>query len=357
MVLATGVAVAIATSASATGTGTDATRGPHDRRSPLAVSSGERRHAAYDLGNPSAMCTDGTDVWVANPSRGSVTEFAAATGALVRVIRGANDGLNFPGGIATNGYGRLGRQHLRQVRHRAVGADRRARPSDPGHGVRLSVALQHRRRPASCLGCERARGCGHGALGRHGPARAGDQRPAARTRGPRRDPHERQARVGGERARRLGHRARRGQGALVRIDRARRDGLHAPDALALRGDELFVANGSNTISELAASTGALVRILHGPRLGLNHPVALASDGTMLYVANSTSNSVTELDARTGAVVRRLRGARYRLDDPVGIVTVGARGWVINDAGNSVTGIDLPSGALLRVLTGSARRVR
>ena len=49
------------------------------------------------------MATDGTDVWVANPSRGSVTEFAAATGALVRVVRSAKDGLNFPGGIATNG--------------------------------------------------------------------------------------------------------------------------------------------------------------------------------------------------------------------------------------------------------------
>jgi DNA-binding beta-propeller fold protein YncE len=41
---------------------------------------------AYDFDNPSAVTTDGTDVWVTNRLNNTVTELNAATGALVQVI-------------------------------------------------------------------------------------------------------------------------------------------------------------------------------------------------------------------------------------------------------------------------------
>jgi len=129
------------------------------------------------------------------------------------------------------------------------------------------------------------------------------------------------------------------------------DGFNLPDALGLRSNTLWVANGSNTVSELAASSGALVRLVHGNRLGLVHPDAIALDGTSVFVSNISGNSVTELDARTGKLVRVIRGARYRFDDPVALVATGPLAWVVNEAGDSATGFLTTSGALVHELFG------
>src|SRR5215469_2760898 len=62
----------------------------------------------WGLSLPISDSSDGTHVWVANRAggtthQGSVTELDAATGALVRVIRGAQYGFNMPYAVSSDG--------------------------------------------------------------------------------------------------------------------------------------------------------------------------------------------------------------------------------------------------------------
>jgi DNA-binding beta-propeller fold protein YncE len=52
---------------------------------------------------PYAISSDGTHVWVANYGGNSVTELAAATGALVKVISGSSYGFNYPDAVSSDG--------------------------------------------------------------------------------------------------------------------------------------------------------------------------------------------------------------------------------------------------------------
>ena len=55
-------------------------------------------------------------------------------------------------------------------------------------------------------------------------------------------------------------------------------GFSSPDALALSGGNLFVANGEGSLTELNASTGKLVRVISGSSYRLIGPDALAVSG-------------------------------------------------------------------------------
>ncbi len=67
--------------------------------------------AHYGFATPNSVAVAGSDLWVVNrsggsttdPDAGSLTEIAASTGALVRVVTAANDGLQRPFGIAFDG--------------------------------------------------------------------------------------------------------------------------------------------------------------------------------------------------------------------------------------------------------------
>ncbi len=52
--------------------------------------------SSYGFDAPSAISSDGTDVWVANSQSNSVTELSASTGALVQVISGSSTGSTIP---------------------------------------------------------------------------------------------------------------------------------------------------------------------------------------------------------------------------------------------------------------------
>ena len=52
----------------------------------------------------------------------------------------------------------------------------------------------------------------------------------------------------------------------MRVIAAPRYQLNAPGAIAVAGDDLFVANrGGNSVTELNTSTGVLVRVIAAPR--------------------------------------------------------------------------------------------
>jgi DNA-binding beta-propeller fold protein YncE len=57
----------------------------------------------YQFNYPVAVSSDGTHVWVANQGGNSVTELAAATGALVKVISGSSYGFDSPDAVASDG--------------------------------------------------------------------------------------------------------------------------------------------------------------------------------------------------------------------------------------------------------------
>jgi glucose/arabinose dehydrogenase len=74
-------------------------------------------------------------------------------------------------------------------------------------------------------------------------------------------------------------------------------GLSFPDALALKDNTLFVANGGgNTVGEYDATTGAPINASF--ITGLKQPAGLALLGNTLFVANSRAGTVGKYDAAT-----------------------------------------------------------
>jgi YVTN family beta-propeller protein len=69
-----------------------------------------------------------------------------------------------------------------------------------------------------------------------------------------------------------------------------------PDAAAFDGEHIWVTNnGSNSVTELQASTGAIIGTFS---VGIG-PNDVAFDGANVWVTNGQSNTVTELQASTG----------------------------------------------------------
>src|ERR1019366_3353446 len=102
------------------------------------------------------------------------------------------------------------------------------------------------------------------------------------------------------------------------------------------GRDLFVANGygGNSLTELSASTGKLVRVLSGSSYRFNYPDALALSGGYLFVANGAGRSVTELNASTGKLVRVISGSSYRFIGPDALAVSSGDLFVANAFGSS-----------------------
>ena len=149
-------------------------------------------------------------------------------------------------------------------------------------------------------------------------------------------------------------------GALIRVVGGPRYGLADPQALAVAAGGLWVADGNGGgLTELSPATGALVRVLAGPRYGLADPAAIAADGRDLWVANGGSDSATEVNAATGALVRVIDAPRYQLSTSVyapAIAVAGGHVWVPDGNGDAVTEIDAATGALIKVINAPAYRL-
>ena len=86
-----------------------------------------------------------------------------------------------------------------------------------------------------------------------------------------------------------------------------RYGFKDPDAIAVDGTHIWVANGGvpangggGSVTELNASDGSWVQTLSGGSYGFYSPDAIAVDGTHVWVANdngdANDSSVTEFPA-------------------------------------------------------------
>jgi hypothetical protein len=123
-------------------------------------------------------------------------------------------------------------------------------------------------------------------------------------------------------------------------------GIERPQGVATNGTDVWAPSGANSVIEVKAKTGALVRVISGASYRFNEPDAVAVDGTDVFVANYQGKSVTEFSASTGALVRVI-------SDPLGIAVDRSDAFVANFDGNSVTEFGTTGGALVRVIRGSA----
>ena len=158
-------------------------------------------------------------------------------------------------------------------------------------------------------------------------------------------------------------------GSLVRVIRAKADGLADPGAIAVSGGHVWVANshvGANSVTELNASDGSLVRVINAKADELKGPSAIAISGSHVFVLNATGDSITELDANSGALIRIInpragccapRSGTFEWAGPVAIAVSGPHLWVgdlHNDANgatsvSSVSEFNVSNGSLVRVI--------
>jgi len=89
----------------------------------------------------------------------------------------------------------------------------------------------------------------------------------------------------------------------------------------LRG-ELWRLWGLGSVTQLRASTGIVLSQLSEPVSTIVRPNALAVDGTELFVADETNRSVTELDARSGTMRAVLSGSHYKIVRPAALAAAG-----------------------------------
>ena len=103
---------------------------------------------------------------------------------------------------------------------------------------------------------------------------------------------------------------------------------------------MWVSNaGSNSVSEIQASTGAVINTIP---VG-SKPEGIYSDGTDVWVTNSASNNVSEIQISSGTVVRTISVG----GNPCGVFSDGTDVWVTNFYSDSVSEILVSTGAVIR----------
>jgi len=131
---------------------------------------------------------------------------------------------------------------------------------------------------------------------------------------------------------------------LKHIRTIRRSKYHFADPIGLASfgvgsaQDVFVLNGSGSVTEIAAASGALVGTVSGAGFGFHGPTGLAVADGRVFVANSASNTVTVINAQNRALVRTLSGPSYGFSTPIGVAFDGSDVWVTNQTADSVTEI-------------------
>ncbi len=211
-------------------------------------------------GEPEAIDSDGTHVWVANADGNSVTELYAATGAVVQVISGH---FSEPVAVSSDGthvwVGNFGNNSVTEL------------DAATGGLVKVFSGSKYAFDDPFAISSD----------GTHVwvPNSTGDsvtELDAA-------------------------------TGAVVRVI----TGLTGPVVATSDGIHVWLL-GSYFVTELNAATGAVVQVISGSSY-VGWPDAVSSDGTDVWIAGAGTNTVAELDASTGALVQVLSGSTYGLE--------------------------------------------
>lgn len=239
---------------------------------------------------PQAIASNGSDLWILNRANSSVTEFSDGTGAIVRVIRGPTYQLSSPSGIAID-------------------------------GPDVFVTNQ--------------KGMAYVASGAKSQGTVTEF--VAST------------------------------GALVRVIGGSAADLNNPQSIAADGADLWVVDGysnaigGGSVTELSSATGAVVRQVDAPGDCLSSPQSVAVVGSQVWVTNaygcdeSGDVSVTVLSAATGTLVRVILGG-LDASNATGIAADGGDVWVIfasalgeDQWGNTIDEFSAATGALVNVI--------
>ena len=108
----------------------------------------------WGFGQPNAVSSDGTDVWVANSGGNSVTELSASTGALVHVVLGSKYGFDYPVAISSDGTEVWVANFAGRLGDRAERGDGRPGSGHLGLDVRVRLSVGHLLRRHPRLGGE-----------------------------------------------------------------------------------------------------------------------------------------------------------------------------------------------------------
>jgi DNA-binding beta-propeller fold protein YncE len=136
---------------------------------------------------------------------------------------------------------------------------------------------------------------------------------------------------------------------------SRNDKLSGPEAAAISGAHLWIANASSSITELNASNGSLVRVIGYWANDIMSPVAIMASGSHVWMADKWTNSVAEFSASNGSRVRVIDAPADKLHEPDAIVASGSHVWIADcgtsnpcPGGNgSVTELNSSNGSLIR----------
>ena len=285
----------------------------------IRIVAGQR----YALTDPVALAVDGNSLWVADGNGDTLTEINATTGALIRVIAGQRYGLADPAAIAVGGG------HVWAV---SAGANS-VTEIDAATGALIRVIDAPRYRLDTPVSPPAIAVAGNRVWVTGGNSDALTEIDAT-------------------------------TGALIRVISARRYQLNGPDAIAVAGGRAWVVDvDSSTVTEIDAATGALIRVI--PSLP-NVPFAIAADQAGAWLVTNLGvkavdgarpdGSVAELSAATGRLVRNIDGPPFRAAVPGGAIAAGGGAvWV---TGSNFYGyrhwlaeLSAATGALVRVIVG------
>jgi hypothetical protein len=216
------------------------------------------------LVSPTAVSSDGTDVWVANLNGNSVTELDASTGALVKVIDATKDKFDGPSAISSD------RTHVWVANEYSNSVTE----LNASTGARVKVIDAAK----------------FGIFGPDGVDSDGT--------------HVWVTSFEGNSVTELNA----STGALVRVISG--DGLSQPEGVSSDGTHVWVTTYNDSVTELKARNGAFVAVLSDtsdPSDDFNIPVGVSSDGSHVWLTNLDGNSVTELNAPTGSLVQVISG--------------------------------------------------
>ena len=248
---------------------------------PVAIGVNGSPNLVSGLNAPRAIAVSGGDLWVANDSSSTISEYNATTGAVVNAS--LVSGLNGPLGIAVSG-GDL------WVANNSTGTISEYNATT---GAVVNASLVS------------------GFAGLTGIAVSGGDLWITNYDGPIAEYNAT-------------------TGAVVNASLV--SGLTEPEDIAVSGGEMWVLNyGAGTIGEYNATTGAVINA--SLVSGLDGPTGITVSGADLWVPNNSSGTIGEYNATTGAVVNA--SLISGLNGPVAIAVSGSNLWVANGGGGTI----------------------
>jgi len=143
-------------------------------------------------------------------------------------------------------------------------------------------------------------------------------------------------------------------GALVRVISGAGYGFNYPYRIAAVGGDLFVLN-SASVTEIDAATGKLVRIIQGSAYEFSNTNGLGIGAGVVFVGSEPRfkpSVVTMIRATTGALIGVVSGTKYQFGSPDAVLVDGTDVFVSNGSANTVTEFNVVTRSLVRVINGS-----